>query len=135
MAWNEPGGSGNKDPWGNRPGGNQSPPDLDEVVKKLQEKFGSLFGGKSGGGGSSTSSGKGGSIGLGLIAIVAVAVWAIAGVYIVDEGKRGVVLHFGQYAKTTMPGPHWLPWGIQTVEVVDIENIDAAHHGAHSRGD
>ena len=43
MAWNEPGGSGNKDPWGG--GRDQGPPDLDEVVKKMQDKFGSLFGG------------------------------------------------------------------------------------------
>jgi len=50
MAWNEPGGDGNKDPWGksgNR--SNQGPPDLDEVFKNLQKKFGSLFGGKGGG--------------------------------------------------------------------------------------
>jgi len=68
MAWNEPGGSGNKDPWGGRGGGNQSPPDLDEVVKKLQEKFGSLFGGKKGGGATSGRSGKAGGIGIGLLA-------------------------------------------------------------------
>ncbi|MGD8939520.1 MAG: protease modulator HflK N-terminal domain-containing protein, partial [Gammaproteobacteria bacterium] len=36
MAWNEPGGSGNKDPWGG--GRDQGPPDLDEVVKKMQDK-------------------------------------------------------------------------------------------------
>jgi len=47
MAWNEPGGSGNKDPWGggNRGGNNQGPPDLDEVVKQLQQKFSAIFGG------------------------------------------------------------------------------------------
>ncbi|MCB1725965.1 MAG: protease modulator HflK N-terminal domain-containing protein, partial [Gammaproteobacteria bacterium] len=44
MAWNEPGG-GNRDPWNNK-GGDQGPPDLDEVVRKLQEKMGGLFGGK-----------------------------------------------------------------------------------------
>ena len=33
MAWNEPGGSGGKDPWGGRKD-EQGPPDLDEVVKK-----------------------------------------------------------------------------------------------------
>lgn len=123
MAWNEPGGSGNKDPWGNRGGSNQGPPDLDEVVKKLQEKFGALFGGKKGGSGGSSVGGKGGALGIGLIAVVAVAIWFFAGIYIVDEGKRGVVLHFGAYSKTTLPGPHWIPWGIQSVDVVDIENI------------
>ena len=36
MAWNEPGGG--KDPWGgNR--GNDGPPDIDEALKKLAEKF------------------------------------------------------------------------------------------------
>jgi membrane protease subunit HflK len=131
MAWNEPGGSGNKDPWGGR-GGDQNPPDLDEVVKKLQEKFGAIFGG--GKGGTSGGSGKAGSIGFGLIALVLVAVWAFSGIYIVDEGKRGVVLHFGKYAKTTMPGPHWFPRGIQKVEIVDIENIRSMSVGFRSTG-
>ena len=38
MAWNEPGG-GNKDPWSGKSGGDQGPPDLDEVVRKLQERL------------------------------------------------------------------------------------------------
>jgi len=133
MAWNEPGGSGNKDPWGGRKNNEQGPPDLDEVVKKLQEKFGALFGGggkRSGGSGS----GKAGSIGFGLIAIVAITVWAISGVYIVEEGTRGVVLQFGKYNKTTQPGPHWYPRGIQSVETVDIANIRGISIGFRAGG-
>ena len=49
MAWNEPGNNGNdndKDPWGGgRKGGDQGPPDIDEVVRNLTKKFNSLFGG------------------------------------------------------------------------------------------
>lgn len=41
MAWNEPGGD-NKDPWSGK-GSNQGPPDLDEVVKKMQEKLGEFL--------------------------------------------------------------------------------------------
>jgi len=133
MAWNEPGGSGNKDPWGGRKNDEQGPPDLDEVVKKLQEKFGGLFGGGGKRNGSS-GSGKAGSIGLGLIAIVAVTVWAISGVYIVEEGTRGVVLQFGKYNKTTQPGPHWHPRGIQSVETVDIANIRGISIGFRAGG-
>lgn len=133
MAWNEPGGSGNKDPWGGRKNNEQGPPDLDEVVKKLQEKFGGLFGGGGKRNGSS-GSGKAGSIGLGLIAIVAVTVWAISGVYIVEEGTRGVVLQFGKYNKTTQPGPHWHPRGIQSVETVDIANIRGISIGFRAGG-
>lgn len=134
MAWNEPGGSGNKDPWGGKKNNEQGPPDLDEVVKKLQEKFGALFGG---GGPRSTGgsgSGKAGSIGIGLIAAVALVIWVISGVYIVEEGTRGVVLQFGKYHETTQPGPHWFPRGIQSVESVDIANIRGLSVGFRSGG-
>ena len=46
MAWNEPGGGDNKDPWGNR--GDQGPPDLDEAIRKLQAQLSGIFGGKGG---------------------------------------------------------------------------------------
>jgi len=128
MAWNEPGGSGNKDPWGG--GGDQGPPDLDEVVKKMQDKFGSLFGGKKGGGGA--GGGKGGSFGIGLVAVIAVIAWAISGIYTIEEGKRGVVLQFGAYKETTLPGPHWYPRFIQSVEEVDISSIRDATIGYRS---
>ena len=69
MAWNEPGG-GNRDPWNNK-GGDQGPPDLDEVVRKLQDKMGGLFGGKGRGGGDGEGRGpvKGGASkkGIGII--------------------------------------------------------------------
>ncbi len=55
MAWNEPGGN-NQDPWGGKRGNDQGPPDLDEALKKFQEKINGIFGGKSGG---SNSSGSG----------------------------------------------------------------------------
>jgi membrane protease subunit HflK len=126
MAWNEPGGSGDKDPWGGR-GKDQGPPDLDEVVRNLQKKFGSLFGGKGGGGKSNGASGGGaggvGSLGFGLIAAVAIGAWGFSGLYTVEEGTRGVVLHFGKLSETTMPGLHWYPRFIQSVEPVDIEQI------------
>jgi membrane protease subunit HflK len=131
MAWNEPGGSGNKDPWGDRKGGNQ-PPDLDEVIKKFQDKLGAIFGGGSGGSGS--GGGKAGSLGVGLIAAVLVAVWFFSGFYIVDEGKRGVVLQFGAYNKTTLPGLSWYPPFIQTVDIVDIENIRSVSIGFRPTG-
>ena len=46
MSWNEPGGD-NKDPWSGR-GDQKGPPDLDEVVRSLQEKLGKFFGGGNG---------------------------------------------------------------------------------------
>jgi len=134
MAWNEPGGGKDKDPWsGGKGNGNQGPPDLDEVVKKMQEKFGALFGGGSGSRGQGGSSGpKLGSFGIGLILLVAVAAWALYGFYTVDEGKRAVVLEFGKYQKTTMPGLQWRAPGIQTYDIVDVENVRDARIGYRS---
>lgn len=134
MAWNEPGGSGkDKDPWGgdNR-SGNQGPPDLDEVVKKMQEKFGSLFGGGKSGKSQGGSTGGGGgfsSVSIGLILVVVAVIWGLMGFYTVDEGKRAVVLQFGKYQKTTMPGLQWIAPLIQSYDMVDIENVRDARIG------
>jgi membrane protease subunit HflK len=125
MAWNEPGG-GNRDPWSSG-GRDQGPPDLDEVVRKLSDKFGALLGGRrggnSGGGGAAGSSGPGsGFAGIGLIVgVIAVIGWLIASIYIVNEGERGVVLRFGRYLETTMPGPHLRLFPIDRVEIVNLE--------------
>ena len=127
MAWNEPGG-GNRDPWSGG-GRDQGPPDLDDVIRKLSNRLGALLGGRRGGGGSRGSgdgsgSGDSGSsmMGLGLvIGVVALVGWLIASIYIVDEGKRGVVLRFGRYLETTQPGPHLRLFPIDRVEIVDVE--------------
>ena len=122
MAWNEPGG-GNRDPWSGG-GRDQGPPDLDEVIRKLSAKFGALLGGRRGGGGGSggTDPSNAGFAGIGLIVvIIAVVGWLIASIYIVDEGTRGVVLRFGQYLETTMPGPHLRIFPIDRVEIVNLE--------------
>ena len=129
MAWNEPGGSGNKDPWGNKGGNNQDgPPDLDEVFKKLNEKVTSLFGGKGGrsGGGSSSA---GGSKGLGFIAAIVLVIWGLSGIYIVDEGREGVVLRLGAFDRITEPGPHWYPRFIEKVEIVDVDRVRSINIG------
>lgn len=120
MAWNEPGG-GNKDPWGGR--GDQGPPDLDEVVKKMQDKLGGLFGGGRKGGDSGGRRGGGpGFAGFGVVVGIVALVWVFSGIYIVDAGKQGVVLRFGAYSETTPPGPHWhIPYPVEQVEIVDVE--------------
>lgn len=116
MSWNEPGGD-NKDPWSGRNDQN-SPPDLDEVLRSLQEKLGGIFGGGSG------SSGDGGSSmrGLGFLLAGGVVLWGLSGFYIVDEGTRGVVSRFGAYVDTTTPGLNWhIPAPIEQVQVINVE--------------
>lgn len=125
MAWNEPGGNGDKDPWGGNRGSNQGPPDLDEVFRNFQRKFGSLFGGKKGGGrGGSRLPSSGGNIGIGLIVALILILWAITGFYKIEEAERGVVLRFGEHVDTVQKGLHWrFPTPIDSVEKVDITKI------------
>lgn len=137
MAWNEPGG-GNKDPWSGKGGGDQGPPDLDEVVRKLQERLGGLFGGKKRGPGEppggSGPLGSGGSISgkaIGIVAAIAFVVWLASGIYIIGPAERGVILRFGAYTKMTEPGPHWrLPFPIEKVHVVNVDEISTFTHKA-----
>ncbi len=110
MSWNEPGGN-KKDPWSGRDQ-QETPPDLEEVMRSLQEKLGGLFGG---GGGNAKKS-------LGFLLAIPFAVWALTGIYIVDEGNRAVVTRFGKYVETTLPGPHWrLPLPIESQTIVNVE--------------
>lgn len=136
MAWNEPGG-GNRDPWNNK-GGDKGPPDLDEVVRKLQEKMGGLFGGKRRGGGGGDDGDTGGSTGGGasrkgfgvIIALVVVAVLGMEAFYIIQPAERGVVTRFGAYHIVTAPGPHLkLPF-IDAVDVVNVDQVNKFQHRA-----
>jgi len=129
MAWNEPGGNGSKDPWGNKGGNQDGPPDLDEVFKKLNEKVTRIFGGKggrSGGGGGNTI---GGSKGIGFIAGILLVVWVLSGIYIVTDGTQGVVLQFGKFNTITDSGPHWYPRFIQTVDIVEVDKSRSVRVG------
>ena len=131
MAWNEPGGSRGRDPWSGRNSGDQGPPDLDEIVKKMQERLGGLF--NKGGGGERL--GGAGPAGLGLIAVVALGVWLASGFYVVDQAERGVVLRFGRYLETTLPGLRWhAPYPLEVVRVVNTEQIRNVEIGYRSSG-
>ncbi|MGB0732376.1 MAG: FtsH protease activity modulator HflK [Pontibacterium sp.] len=145
MAWNEPGGNGNNnDPWGgggnnnrggnNNGGGNQGPPDLDEELRKLQDRLGSLFGGKKKSGGNGSTGGVGGSSGgYGFLAVAVVILalfWAGMGFYTVDQKERGVVLTLGKYSETVGPGLHWNPPLIDEVVHVNTTQLRTRNHRA-----
>ena len=106
MAWNEPGGNKNKDPWGNR-GGNDGPPDLDEVFRKFQKKINDIFGGRSNGSGSGDSGSNNNSIGLIVLAVIISLLWLASGTYKIEAAERGVVLRFGKHVYTVESGLHW----------------------------
>jgi len=130
MAWNEPGSNGkDQDPWGGnrRPNGqDQGPPDLDEALGKLIEKFNGLFGG-SGNKGTSGSDGSGASAPNGKVilfgAAVVLVLWAGMGFYTVDQQERSVVLRLGKYSETVQPGLQWNPPLIDNVTKVNVTAV------------
>lgn len=137
MAWNEPGGSKDKDPWGNKQKDDQGPPDLDEIIRGIQSKLGGLFGGKKGGGGGgSEMPGKGGAAGIGILILVLVGGWLVYDmVYIIQPAERGVVMRFGKYVDTLQPGMNFrLPRPIETVDRVDVDQIRNVEIGYRSSG-
>jgi len=132
VAWNEPGGSGGKDPWGRRK--TQGPPDLDRVLRNFLERLSGFLGG--GGGGRSGDGGERvNQLGLGLILVVVPVIWLLTGLYIIQQGERGVELRFGAKNEVTGPGLHWrLPWPIETVEKVNVEQVSTLWIGRRDKG-
>lgn len=122
------------------------PPDLDEVLKDLGKKIDNIFKRKprivvdNNGGGSNNGGNKqnlnGGEIPLLPILLIVFLIWLLTGFYIVDQGSRGVVLRFGEHIDVTQPGPRWhLPYPIETVEIVNQEQVRTIEVGYRSSND
>ncbi|MGZ8257534.1 MAG: FtsH protease activity modulator HflK [Gallionella sp.] len=111
--------------WGKN--NNGGPPDLEELLRKLNAKFTALIGGKNMRGnnnGAPNTPTPGIAGGVGLVAIIAVLIWLATGFYIVDASQRGVVLRFGKQVETTEAGPRWhFPYPIETVEMVNLSQV------------
>ena len=121
MAWND---KDNQNPWG---GNKQTPPELEEVIKDFKNKFNTRFGGGSSGKGGVSKAAKGS---FKYFVILAVLLWLLSGIYIIDPAERGVVLRFGAFQTSTTQGPHWhIPYPIETVYKVNVERIRAAEIG------
>ena len=121
MSWN---GNDNKDPWGR----NDTPPEIDEVIKKVRERVDSLFGGGSSGG---SSSGGGFSIrSFSFVFIFLFILYLGAGIYVVQEAERSVVLRFGEFSEIKGPGLRWNPPVIDSVSVVDVVRVRPHRHDA-----
>jgi membrane protease subunit HflK len=119
MAWNDPGK--NENPWQRRP--EKGPPDLDELLRRLQKRLRGLFGGAGGGGGDGgAGGGRNRAIGLGSLAAAVVALWAVFGsFYLNGAAERSVITRFGKYVKTTAGGFNMrLPWPIDRRTVINV---------------
>jgi modulator of FtsH protease HflK len=128
MSLNDPNwGRGSRGPQGPG-GGNQGPPDLDELWRNFNRRLNDLFGRRRGSGDGQPPreppSGRALGGGAGVLIALALAVWLASGFYIVVEGTRGVVLTFGRFSQETMSGLRWrLPWPIQSHEIVNLAQV------------
>ena len=114
MAWNDQSGGG-KDPWGGNRGGD-APPDIDEALRKLKEKFSNFGGGGSGGSGDGRFETGWKSLAIAALSIV-LLLWVMLGAYQIDEKEQAIVLRLGKYNETVGPGLHWNPPLIDSVEI------------------
>lgn len=114
------GGDKNNSPWGRPNNGGQQGGDLEDQIRKMQDRFRGRF---SGGGGSGGGGGKGiGALGIGLLAIVVLVAWLATGIVRVDAGEQAVVFQFGKWKKNLQSGLHiHLPAPIQTHDIVNVE--------------
>lgn len=122
------GGGGNRGPWGKGPqgGGNQQPPDIDELIRKGQEKLREFMPG-------------GGSAGPGVFMLILGALilvfLATSSIYRVDVDQQGVVLRFGKLTRTEAPGLHVkLPYPIETVYLPNVTRISRIDIGMRESG-
>ena len=127
MAWNEPPENKGQDPWGNR-GRGEGPPDLDDIVRKMQEGFGGIFGKKPSG---PKNERKGFPFSWMIVVVVLVLLLLVDITYLVDQQERGVVMRFGRYERILQPGLNFVfPSLIDKVVTVNVGQVRSITHKA-----
>ncbi len=123
----------NQSPWGSPPGGGgnggfrrgPTPPDIDEIVKKIQNTINRFTGG-----------GKGGSKTIIFGLIVLAVLWTLSGLYRVLPDEQGVVLRFGKFVNTTQPGLNYhFPYPIETALTPKVTKVNRIDIGFRSERD
>lgn len=133
------GGGGGRGPWGQGPRGNgpsggggggggfggPTPPNLEELLRKGQDRMRNLLPG-------GDISGRG----ILLLIVAALAVWMASGIYRVDTNEAGVVLRFGRFAYITQPGLRWhWPWPVETALTPRVTTVNREEIGFRTIGD
>jgi membrane protease subunit HflK len=112
-------GSGGKGPWGG--GGPQSsgptPPDLEEMLRRGQDRLRRVLPG-----------GNLGGKGFAILGLAAIVLWGFSGVFQVAPDELGVVMRFGQEVREVQPGLNYhLPYPIETAltpKALRVNKID-----------
>jgi len=134
MPWQNQGGGGSggggpwgggQSPWGR--GGGPQPPNLEEILRRGQDRFRRVLPG-----------GWGTGRGVILVLLALVVIWLLSGIYFVQPDEEGIVLRFGAFNRKTTPGANYhLPYPIETVltpSVTRVNTIEIGGPQAQTRG-
>ncbi|WP_207456181.1 FtsH protease activity modulator HflK [Azospirillum sp. SYSU D00513] len=128
--WGSPPGGGGQNPWGRPPGGGGNggggggpqPPDLEDILRRGQDSLRRVMPG-----------GMGTGRGIGIVAAVIAVIWLASGIHRVEADEQGVVLRFGQWARTEEPGLRYhLPSPIETVLLPKVTRVNRIEVGYRS---
>ncbi|HUU24736.1 MAG TPA: FtsH protease activity modulator HflK [Methyloceanibacter sp.] len=122
------GGGGNGGPWGPRPSGPGQQPDLEEILRRSQDRLRQAM--------------PGGRMGGPFAAIIGLIVLLVIGFFgftvRVNPDELGIVLRFGEYVRQLPPGLNFrLPYPVEVVElpkVTRISRIEVGMRGSSDRG-
>ena len=107
MPWQSQGDNGGPG------GGGPRPPDLEDFIRKGQDRFKRFM-----------PPGAGRGRGFAIVGAIIFVLWMLSGTYQVKPDQQGVVLRFGEWVKDTQPGLNWhWPWPIETVEKPSVTAI------------
>jgi membrane protease subunit HflK len=133
MPWsNQSGGNntGGRGPWGRGPsgiggGGGTPPNDFENFLRGLQARIRGLL-----------PNGEFTAGAIALVAVGAIGLWLMTGLYFVSTHEQGVVLRFGKFVAITGPGPNYhLPWPIETVELPEVTTTHQINIGYQQVGE
>ena len=119
-------------PWGTPPGGGNgsgkgpTPPDIDAIIRDIQNKINKFLPGGS----------KSGGKPIGLILIILLFVWLQVDFIECDQMNKVLFLRFGKFIKTTQPGLNYhIPFPVESVQTPKVTKVNRMDIGFRSERD